>query len=173
MPVNKLIMKPVKLMLKWKLPILLQLQFRRMLRLNRKIPFENLFERGITLVATSNIIVRAFGRSIDFTSDTTTSIRDMKLVIAARDDAASFVATEGRIRGAQIVEEREVRRDDRLVERRAPHRHDQIARHSALQRAHSSSRRRSAAAPGDTRAARLPSGVRPCPALSADAAAAL
>jgi threonine/homoserine efflux transporter RhtA len=28
-----------------------------------------------TLVATSNIIVRAFGRSIDFTSDTTTSIQ--------------------------------------------------------------------------------------------------
>ena len=33
-----------------------------------------------TLVATSNIIVRAFGRSIDFTSDTTTSIRDSKVV---------------------------------------------------------------------------------------------
>jgi len=31
-----------------------------------------------TLVATSNIIVRAFGRSIDFTSDTTTSIRDIR-----------------------------------------------------------------------------------------------
>ena len=55
-----------------------------------------------TVVATSNIIVRAFGRSIDFTSDTTTSIRDMKLVIAARDDAASFVASNGAIRGAQL-----------------------------------------------------------------------
>ena len=55
-----------------------------------------------TLVATSNIIVRAFGRAIDFTSDTTTSIRDMKLVIAARDDAASFVASNGAIRGAQL-----------------------------------------------------------------------
>ena len=55
-----------------------------------------------TVVQTSNIIVRAFGRTIDFTSDTTTSIRDMKLVIAARDDAASFVASNGAIRGAQL-----------------------------------------------------------------------
>ena len=43
-----------------------------------------------TLVATSNILVRALDRSLDFTSDTTTSVRDMKVVLAARDDAASF-----------------------------------------------------------------------------------
>ena len=55
-----------------------------------------------TLVATSNIIVRASGRTIDFTSDTTTSIRDSKVVLAARDDAASFVASQGDIRGAQL-----------------------------------------------------------------------
>ncbi|MGH8353253.1 MAG: DUF2388 domain-containing protein, partial [Pseudomonas sp.] len=55
-----------------------------------------------TLVATSNVIVRALERSFDFTSDTTTSIRDMKLVRAARDDAASFVASQGAIRGAQL-----------------------------------------------------------------------
>ncbi|PWB29733.1 hypothetical protein DCO48_21815 [Pseudomonas sp. SDI] len=55
-----------------------------------------------TLVATSNIIVRAFGRSIDFTSDTTTSIRDSKVVREARDDAASYVASRGDIRGAQL-----------------------------------------------------------------------
>ena len=55
-----------------------------------------------TLVATSNIIVRALDRTIDFTSDTTTSIRDMKVVIEARDDAASFVASQGDIRGAQL-----------------------------------------------------------------------
>lgn len=41
-----------------------------------------------TLVATSNIIVRASGRTIDFTSDTTTSIRDSKVVRDAHDDAA-------------------------------------------------------------------------------------
>ncbi|KIP97698.1 MULTISPECIES: DUF2388 domain-containing protein [Pseudomonas] len=55
-----------------------------------------------TLVATSNIIVRALDRTIDFTSDTTTSVRDMKVVVEARDDAASFVASQGDIRGAQL-----------------------------------------------------------------------
>ena len=55
-----------------------------------------------TLVATSNIIVRASGRTIDFTSDTTTSIRDSKVVREAHDDAASFVATEGSIRGVRL-----------------------------------------------------------------------
>lgn len=55
-----------------------------------------------TLVATSNIIVRALDRTIDFTSDTTTSVRDSKVVLAARDDAASFVASQGQIRGAQL-----------------------------------------------------------------------
>ena len=55
-----------------------------------------------TLVATSNILVRALDRSLDFTSDTTTSIRDLKVVQAARDDAASFVASDGAIRGARL-----------------------------------------------------------------------
>lgn len=55
-----------------------------------------------TLVATSNIIVRAIDRSLDFTSDTTTSVRDMKVVLQARDDAASFVATAGMIRGVHL-----------------------------------------------------------------------
>ena len=55
-----------------------------------------------TLKTTSNMLLRVSDRSLDFTSDTTTSIRDMKLVIAARDDAASFVASNGAIRGAQL-----------------------------------------------------------------------
>ena len=55
-----------------------------------------------TLVATSNIIVRALERTLDFTSDTTTSIRDMKVLVEARDDAASFVASRGAIRGAHL-----------------------------------------------------------------------
>lgn len=55
-----------------------------------------------SLEQTTNIVVRALDRSIDFTSDTTTSIRDMKVVIDARDDAASFVASAGAIRGAQL-----------------------------------------------------------------------
>ena len=45
-------------------------------------------------LATSNIIVRASGRTIDFTSDTTTSIRDSKIVREAHDDAASFVGQQ-------------------------------------------------------------------------------
>jgi len=55
-----------------------------------------------SLEQTSNIVVRALDRSVDFTSDTTTSIRDMKVVVEARDDAASFVASDGAIRGAQL-----------------------------------------------------------------------
>lgn len=55
-----------------------------------------------TLVATSNIVVRASQRTIDFTSDTTTSIRDSKIVREAHDDAASFVASNGEIRGAHL-----------------------------------------------------------------------
>ncbi|WKN22222.1 DUF2388 domain-containing protein [Azotobacter vinelandii] len=55
-----------------------------------------------SLEQTSNIVVRSLDRSIDFTSDTTTSIRDMKVVIDAHDDAASFVASDGAIRGARL-----------------------------------------------------------------------
>ena len=55
-----------------------------------------------TVVQTSNIIVRAFGRTIEFTSDTTTSIRDSKVVREAHDDAATFVASQGDIRGVQL-----------------------------------------------------------------------
>lgn len=55
-----------------------------------------------TVKETSNIVVRAFGRSIDFTSDTTTSTRDSKIVLQAKEDAASYVASNGDIRGAQL-----------------------------------------------------------------------
>ena len=55
-----------------------------------------------TLKATSNMLLRVTERSLDFTSDTTTSIRDMKLVLNAHDDAASFVASNGAIRGGQL-----------------------------------------------------------------------
>lgn len=60
------------------------------------------FAQAHTVEATSNIIVRAFGRSIDFTSDTTTSVRDSKLVRNAQDDAASYIASNGDIHGAQL-----------------------------------------------------------------------
>jgi uncharacterized protein (TIGR02448 family) len=55
-----------------------------------------------TLEATSNMIIRATQRTLDFTSDTTTSIRDSKIVREAHDDAASFVASDGNIRGAHL-----------------------------------------------------------------------
>ncbi|MFG3452097.1 MULTISPECIES: DUF2388 domain-containing protein [Pseudomonadaceae] len=55
-----------------------------------------------TLVATSNIVVNALDRSINFTSDVTSRISDMKVVSEARDEAASFVASGGNIRGARL-----------------------------------------------------------------------
>ena len=55
-----------------------------------------------TLKATSNMLLNATNRTLDFTSDTTTSIRDSKIIREAHDDAASFVATNGDIRGAHL-----------------------------------------------------------------------
>ena len=55
-----------------------------------------------TLVATSNIVINALDRSINFTSDVTSRISDMKVVSEARDDAAGFVASAGEIRGARL-----------------------------------------------------------------------
>lgn len=55
-----------------------------------------------TLVATSNIVINAVDRSVNFTSDATSRISGMKLVLDARDEAASFVASAGDIRGARL-----------------------------------------------------------------------
>ncbi len=49
-----------------------------------------------------NMSTRYTDRSLDFTSDTTTSARDMKMLVEARDEAASFVASNGAIRGARL-----------------------------------------------------------------------
>ena len=76
-----------------------------------------------TVVQTSNIIVRAFGRTIDFTSDTTTSIRDSKVVREAHDDAATFVASQGDIRGVQLEAALSTLRD-RVPEARNASDHD-------------------------------------------------
>jgi len=46
--------------------------------------------------------VRALDRSINFTSDVTSRISDMKVVVEAREDAASFAASAGEIRGAHL-----------------------------------------------------------------------
>lgn len=55
-----------------------------------------------TLVATSNIVINAVDRSVNFTSDVTSRVSGMKLVLDARDEAASFVASAGEIRGARL-----------------------------------------------------------------------
>lgn len=51
-----------------------------------------------SFVVTTDWIADAFGSS----SDATSSTKDDKVIRAARDDAASFVATNGAIRGAQL-----------------------------------------------------------------------
>ena len=54
--------------------------------------------QATSLVVTTDAIVGA----LRATSDATSSLRDDKIVRAARDDAASFVATNGAIRGVKL-----------------------------------------------------------------------
>ena len=55
-----------------------------------------------SFVVTTDTVVRAVAASTDATSDLSSSFRDDKIVQAARDDAASFVGTQGAIRGARL-----------------------------------------------------------------------
>ena len=55
-----------------------------------------------SFVVTTDTLVRATGMTSNATSDITNSFRDDKIVLEARDDAASFVASEGAIRGAYL-----------------------------------------------------------------------
>ncbi|OEC56253.1 MULTISPECIES: DUF2388 domain-containing protein [Pseudomonas] len=55
-----------------------------------------------SLAVTTDSLAGALSASADTTSDASSSLRDSKLVRAARDDAASFVASEGAIRGARL-----------------------------------------------------------------------
>ena len=55
-----------------------------------------------SLIMTTDSIVGALKATSDATSDATSSLRDNKVVQAARDDAASFVASEGAIRGVKL-----------------------------------------------------------------------
>jgi uncharacterized protein (TIGR02448 family) len=52
-----------------------------------------------SLVITTDWIADAFGSSSDATSSST---KDNKIILAAREDAASFVASQGAIRGAHL-----------------------------------------------------------------------
>lgn len=55
-----------------------------------------------SFVVTTDTVVRGVAASTNATSDASSSLRDNKIVQAARDDAASFVASDGDIRGAQL-----------------------------------------------------------------------
>lgn len=55
-----------------------------------------------SFVVTTDALVRGVNASTNATSDATSSLRDNKIVRAAREDAASFVATSGELRGAQL-----------------------------------------------------------------------
>jgi uncharacterized protein (TIGR02448 family) len=55
-----------------------------------------------SFVATTDIVGRAFVGTSDVTTDISSSFNDDKVVLAARDDAASFVASEGQVRGAHL-----------------------------------------------------------------------
>lgn len=55
-----------------------------------------------SFVVTTDAVVGAVAATTDATSDVTSSFRDDKIVQAARDDAASFVGSEGTIRGAKL-----------------------------------------------------------------------
>ncbi|MCE7032846.1 DUF2388 domain-containing protein [Lysobacter sp. GX 14042] len=51
---------------------------------------------------TSNALSGSVGGTSDGVSATSGSFSDDKVVLAARDDAASFVATAGQVRGARL-----------------------------------------------------------------------
>jgi len=58
--------------------------------------------QATSFVVTTDAVVGAVAASTDATSDVTSSFRDDKVVRAARDDAASFVASNGDIRGVKL-----------------------------------------------------------------------
>jgi len=58
--------------------------------------------QATSFVVTTDAVVGAVAASTDATSDVSSSLRDDKIVQAARDDAASFVGSQGAIRGARL-----------------------------------------------------------------------
>jgi uncharacterized protein (TIGR02448 family) len=55
-----------------------------------------------SFVVTTDSIVRGLKASSDTTTDLSSSLRDKKIVREAREDAASFVASQGDIRGVRL-----------------------------------------------------------------------
>ncbi|QKE65045.1 DUF2388 domain-containing protein [Aquipseudomonas campi] len=58
--------------------------------------------QATSFVVTTDALGSATVGSTDSTSDISSSFGDDKIVLAARDDAASFVASQGEIRGARL-----------------------------------------------------------------------
>ncbi|AIR88980.1 DUF2388 domain-containing protein [Pseudomonas cremoricolorata] len=55
-----------------------------------------------SFIVTTDAVVDGIAASTNATSDASSSLRDNKIVQAARDDAASFVGSQGEIRGAKL-----------------------------------------------------------------------
>ncbi|MBB1607319.1 MULTISPECIES: DUF2388 domain-containing protein [unclassified Pseudomonas] len=55
-----------------------------------------------SFIVTTDALVGATKATSDGTTDITNSFRDDKIVLDARDDAATFVATAGQVRGAHL-----------------------------------------------------------------------
>lgn len=55
-----------------------------------------------SFVVTTDAVVRAVDASTNATSDVSSSLRDNKIVRQAQDDAASFIASNGEIRGVRL-----------------------------------------------------------------------
>lgn len=68
-----------------------------------------------SFIATTDTLGKALANSSEWTTDLTFGDDDNKVLLAAREDAASFVASEGRIRGARLEAALQ------QIRRRAPH----------------------------------------------------
>lgn len=55
-----------------------------------------------SFVVTTDSVVGAVAATADASSDASSSFTDDKVVMAARDDAAAFVASQGSIRGVRL-----------------------------------------------------------------------
>lgn len=55
-----------------------------------------------SFVYTTDLSVRATGGTSDATTNVSNSFKDDKIVLEAKDDAASFVASQGQVRGAHL-----------------------------------------------------------------------
>ncbi|MBD3814811.1 MAG: DUF2388 domain-containing protein [Betaproteobacteria bacterium] len=55
-----------------------------------------------SFTGTTDMVVGGVTNTVDATSDMTSSLRDDKLVVEAREDAARFVASQGEQRGAWL-----------------------------------------------------------------------